>query len=792
MSLLTTLLTHDQVVSPRKIDEAIQRQVISGGDIETNLLELGVIAEDTLAAYCAAVYDLTAAPRQQVLDADPVAIARVPRDLANNAQVVPLRTENGVLVLACARPPMPVDLGPVEAMCGLKTTLRVVVPFRLSWAMWRYYQVPLEARYARLAERQGALPAGGIPKVVKPASMSTPSLDRPSAPILRSGKALSALATLAAAMEDNDEEDDDAPSPSRVPPVAGGRTDAPSASTSRTPAALTSLPLSLPEARERLGLARSRDAVLEVLLDHARSLFTYAAVLLFHGDRVEGVGSRGLGAGPEQVRRLSFALSEAGMLRDVHDGASTMIARVSTAADRNLRDALERRAVTDVGLIPIKLGSRVALVLWVDKGMAPPTATVMTPIAAFAEECAQSLARMILERKHASSGRASVPPRPSVILRSGNAPTAEGRPAAQTASIRPVSRASQLPPREVRLEALRQALTGPTTPSAAPPPTPSPEPDDGPPGTRPATDRPPPMVVVPRPGPAPSSESERLVQEILDSGQLPDATAAALLGQGERALEAIFKHFPGPSSADRTQVITRLPVVSELGPLLRLVVAFRQASQPRLLALLDAPESTPEQRYFALLCLGEVVHPSALARLTSLVFDGDPATQSAATEVLRQYRRFAEFDQVGRALRAAVHDDTAPVERRRVAAQTLGALRDTDAVPTLLGALGVAGLESTAHRALMVLSRQDFGVDPAAWAPWWATAERKHRIEWLIDSLLHNDASIRHESSEELKRVTGQFFGYYFNLPRKERERAHQRYVEWWRREGSARFTDPT
>lgn len=48
--------------------------------------------------------------------------------------------------------------------------------------------------------------------------------------------------------------------------------------------------------------------------------------------------------------------------------------------------------------------------------------------------------------------------------------------------------------------------------------------------------------------------------------------------------------------------------------------------------------------------------------------------------------------------------------------------------------------------------------------------------EWLIDALIHSEPTIRHEASEELKRLTGQYFGYCLNLPRRERERAHQQY----------------
>jgi hypothetical protein len=70
MSLLSALLTQDQVVSPKAIDEAISRQVLNGGDFETSLLEGGAVGEDTLARYCDTVQGLPHATREDVAAAE--------------------------------------------------------------------------------------------------------------------------------------------------------------------------------------------------------------------------------------------------------------------------------------------------------------------------------------------------------------------------------------------------------------------------------------------------------------------------------------------------------------------------------------------------------------------------------------------------------------------------------------------------------------------------------------------------------------------------------------------------
>ena len=75
-----------------------------------------------------------------------------------------------------------------------------------------------------------------------------------------------------------------------------------------------------------------------------------------------------------------------------------------------------------------------------------------------------------------------------------------------------------------------------------------------------------------------------------------------------------------------------------------------------------------------------------------------------------------------------------------------------------------------------------------AWSRWWGESSSHHRIEWLIDALLHEVPSIRRAAGDELKQLTREYFGYYDDLPKRERERAQAEYRAWWEREGRVRF----
>ena len=39
----------------------------------------------------------------------------------------------------------------------------------------------------------------------------------------------------------------------------------------------------------------------------------------------------------------------------------------------------------------------------------------------------------------------------------------------------------------------------------------------------------------------------------------------------------------------------------------------------------------------------------------------------------------------------------------------------------------------------------------------------------MLDGLAHSDDEVRLSASEELKRLTGEYFGYHYDLPKRER-----------------------
>ena len=168
MSALTSLLARDQVVPVRKIEEALQKQVVSGGEMSSVLLELDALPENTLAAYCAALYQLLPATRDEVMRVPRDTVRIVPREIAERHRLIPLAIDGRTLVVAMAHPLQ----GDVEEqlgfLLGFDLVTRIVCDARVSAGLMHHYGVDAAPRHVRLIEKLRQRDPGAVPYVAPP------------------------------------------------------------------------------------------------------------------------------------------------------------------------------------------------------------------------------------------------------------------------------------------------------------------------------------------------------------------------------------------------------------------------------------------------------------------------------------------------------------------------------------------------------------------------------------------------------------------------------------------------
>ncbi len=283
----------------------------------------------------------------------------------------------------------------------------------------------------------------------------------------------------------------------------------------------------------------------------------------------------------------------------------------------------------------------------------------------------------------------------------------------------------------------------------------------------------------------PPAPIEDVVDEIeaAREGHAEEAIAEAV----ERATETIgelMRRFPGKLRNDRFTVAGRPLRAAQYGGLLELVIRLGSISSDLLIDKMSAPQR--DVRFYAAVCAAELRPRTAVFALAERLFDQDFGVRACAIEALAGY----PVQDLGTALvraRRALH--SSDVEVVAAAAAAITELGDTEAVVDLIGAIerhDRAG--EHARRALVALTAQDFGTNERKWRKWYEGARSRHRIEWLIEGLGHKEDAIRESAINDLRRLTGEYFGYHHDLPKRDREAAAQKWINWWRDAGARRF----
>jgi hypothetical protein len=172
-------------------------------------------------------------------------------------------------------------------------------------------------------------------------------------------------------------------------------------------------------------------------------------------------------------------------------------------------------------------------------------------------------------------------------------------------------------------------------------------------------------------------------------------------------------------------------------------------------------------------------------RLCRVAQDAQAEARLSALRMLRTRLEHPSVRAMRDRLRGELHG---PAAAAATAAEALGELRDPAVIPALVEVLtGAPALATAAHQALVAITLQDFGESRRKWSAWWERHQSEERAEWLFEALAHKSPEIRFAAYEELRLITGEYFGYHFDLPKREREEARERWHTWWRQSGRGR-----
>ena len=253
----------------------------------------------------------------------------------------------------------------------------------------------------------------------------------------------------------------------------------------------------------------------------------------------------------------------------------------------------------------------------------------------------------------------------------------------------------------------------------------------------------------------------------------------ALLDIGEQVLPTLQELFPGRLWFNRWEPHVQPPKGRSVSGLCRTLVAFGEPAVPYVAELLKSDDE--EIRYYAVLVAAELPHPLLIEPLAAALFDDDQGVSRSALYALEVFHELEGVDSLKESLRALATEPKTGQRTRLLALRALAVLRDQESVGALIPALSEHSvLGEAAWRVLRMLTAQDFGTDADAWHAWWDENSRRSRLEWLIESLDHENDEIRGIVARDLARQSKRNFGYRVDLPSEERQVIRERYRLWW------------
>ena len=140
-------LVKESLITREQLKQALERQVIFGGRIGTNVVEMGFIKEKELAAFLSKYFRIPAVDPAQLAAVDEETVACFTRETAEKYKAVPFKKERNRLHVAMLEPRAMASVDELKFIAGFDVIPYAVTELRLLYAMEKYYGTPRDLRY---------------------------------------------------------------------------------------------------------------------------------------------------------------------------------------------------------------------------------------------------------------------------------------------------------------------------------------------------------------------------------------------------------------------------------------------------------------------------------------------------------------------------------------------------------------------------------------------------------------------------------------------------------------------
>jgi len=144
------LLVQNGLITEEQLDESLQAQLVFGGRLGTNLVELGHISTATLAEFLAKQLAMPALAPGQLENIPADAIAAVSAEAASKYMMFPLALEGRVLKIAMADPTDLEAVDEISFSTGRRVRTTVAPELLVMYALEKFYDVHRSNRFVRI------------------------------------------------------------------------------------------------------------------------------------------------------------------------------------------------------------------------------------------------------------------------------------------------------------------------------------------------------------------------------------------------------------------------------------------------------------------------------------------------------------------------------------------------------------------------------------------------------------------------------------------------------------------
>lgn len=433
---LGEILVRSRIITVGQLEAGLQAQVLYGGRLGTNLVELGAVDLDTLARALSMQHGVPAALQKHFDRVSAVAVRLLPLKLAGSLRAVPLGVleQNGPreLWVALCDPHHPTAEREIAWAAEAKVMIAVASELRIMHQLERLYRIPREHRFMRVEPPPRVTPVYGErrrvvqefpdeitigsvlatippPPVEDPIEVEWPApepaaMPEPAAvPVVPVPAAAPAVLVPAAAPAPTPPSVAPAPAPAAAPVVTHAAPATPAAPADPRPPAL-----SADEAVARLrspGLGR--EDVGDTVLDFLRSSFGAGLVLIVRKDMALGWKGFAAGVDPTVLEAIALPLGAPSVLKLACERAAIYRGAPppsGAALDGRLWKLLKVGAPAEVAVVPIAIRGRVVNIVYAHApGAGSLGDEALVALSRVTAAAGQAFVRLLAERAKAAA-----------------------------------------------------------------------------------------------------------------------------------------------------------------------------------------------------------------------------------------------------------------------------------------------------------------------------------------------------------------------------------------------------